>query len=519
VPTPLRILLIEDSEDDALLLLRELRRGGYEPQWQRVDTATALQEALSHPWDLITCDYVMPGFSGPAALEILQAQDVEVPIVIVSGEVGDEVAVTVMKAGAHDYISKHKLTRLLPAIERELREADVRRARRRAEAALQESEERFRQSFDSAPIGMALVAPDGRWLKVNRALCEIIGYTETELLETSFQAITHPDDLEADLLYVEQMLAGEIHTYQLAKRYYHKLGHVVWILLSVSLVRDLDDRPLYFIAQIQDVTEQKQAERALRQSQADLKAILNNSLQSFVLTDRAGTIKAFNQIASVRSEILLGMRPLLEGASIYETVPEQYQADFQADFARARDGDTVVVERAITDRNGGEHWLEFNFIPVREGDTAVNGICLSMLDITDRKQAEAALVRAQRRLQTYIDQATDLIFTLDADGRITSVNDKVCVITGYSAPELLGRSPLQLVAADSLGSTGAALAKVLGGTSVAQAEAHIVTKDGRRVWLEIRGWPIFDGEQRVETFHIARDITERKRAEEGINRC
>jgi PAS domain S-box-containing protein len=519
VPTPLRILLIEDSEDDALLLLRELRRGGYEPKWQRVDTATALEEALSDQWDLITCDYVMPGFSGPAALEILQAHDVEAPVVIVSGEVGDEVAVTVMKAGAHDYVSKHKLTRLLPAVERELREADVRRARRRAEAALQESEERFRQSFESAPIGMALVAPDGHWLRVNRALCEIIGYTEAELLGTSFQAVTHPDDLETDLAYVQQMLAGEICTYQLAKRYYHKRGHVVWILLSVSLVRDPDGRPLYFIAQIQDVTEQQRAEKALRQSQADLQAILNNSLQSFVLTDRAGIIKAFNQIASVRSEVLLGARPLLEGESIYDSVPEQYQADFQADFAHARDGDTVVVERAIIDRHGAEHWLEFNFVPVRERETTVSGVCLSVLDINDRKQAEAALVRAQRRLQTYIDQATDLIFTLDAEGRITSVNDKVCVVTGHLAPELLGRSPLQLVATDSLDNTGAALAAILGGSSVAQAEVQIVTKDGRRVWLEIRGWPIYEGEQRVETFHIARDITERKRAETTRSPC
>lgn len=519
MPTPLRVLLIEDSEDDALLLLRELRRGGYEPKWQRVDTPTALHAALAHEWDLITCDYVMPGFSGPAALKILRAQDVEAPVVIVSGEVGEEVAVTVMKAGAHDYVSKDKLMRLVPAVERELRDAEVRRARRRAEAALQESEERFRQSFESAPIGMALVAPDGHWLRVNRALCEIIGYTEAELLETSFQAVTHPDDLETDLAYVQQMLAGEIRTYQMEKRYYHKRGHVVWILLSVSLVRDSDGQPLYSVAQIQDVTEQKQSEETLRRSQANLQAILNNSLQSFVLTDRSGIIKAFNQIASVRLEMLLGGRPLAEGASIYDSVPDRYQADFQADFARARDGDTIVVERAITDRHGAEHWFEFNFVPVREGETTVSGVCLSMLDITDRTRAAAALVQAQRRLQTYIDQATDLIFTLDVDGRITSVNDKVCVVTGYSAPELLGRSPLQLVPTDRLDNTRAALATMLDGRSVAQAEVHIVTKDGRRVGLEIHGWPIYEGEQRVGSFHIARDITERERAETTLSPC
>jgi PAS domain S-box-containing protein len=303
------------------------------------------------------------------------------------------------------------------------------------------------------------------------------------------------------------------------KRYYHKRGHVVWILLSVSLVRDLNGLPLYFISQIQDVTVQKQGEETLRGSQANLQAILNNSLQSFVLTDRSGIIKAFNQIASVRLEILLGGRPLAEGASIYDSVPDQYQADVQAQFARARDGETIVVERAITDRNAAEHWFELNVIPVREADESVSGICLSVLDITGHKQAEAAALQAQRRLQTYFEQATDLIFTLDRFGTITSVNHMVCTVTGYTAPELLGCSPLKLVAPDSIDSTGAVLASVLGGGAVEQAEVEIVAKDGRRMWLEIRGRAIYEGAQLIETFHIARDITQRKRAEQGVGFC
>lgn len=133
--------------------------------------------------------------------------------------------------------------------------------RKRAEEALRESQERFRSAFGSAPIGMALVAPDGHWLQVNPALCEIVGYSEQELLATTFQAITHPDDLEADLEYVRQMLAGEIQTYQMEKRYFHKLGRIVWILLSVSLVRDVQGKPLYFISQIQDITEHKRVQR------------------------------------------------------------------------------------------------------------------------------------------------------------------------------------------------------------------------------------------------------------------
>ena len=138
--------------------------------------------------------------------------------------------------------------------------ADV-TTRRQAEEERRESEERFRSAFDYAAVGMALVAPDGRFLKANRSLCEIVGYPGQELLATDFQAITHPDDLQADVNQMRQMLAGEISTYQMEKRYIHKLGHVVWVLLSVSLVHDAFGRPLYFVSQVQDITERKRLER------------------------------------------------------------------------------------------------------------------------------------------------------------------------------------------------------------------------------------------------------------------
>lgn len=126
--------------------------------------------------------------------------------------------------------------------------------------ALRESEERFRNAFEHASIGMAIVALDGRWTRVNRALCEIVGYEEAELLTTDFQHVTHPDDLHDDLAWMRKIVAREVRCYHLTKRYFHKLGHVVWVMLGVSLVRDEQGRPLYFIAQIQDTTQRKQSE-------------------------------------------------------------------------------------------------------------------------------------------------------------------------------------------------------------------------------------------------------------------
>lgn len=133
-----------------------------------------------------------------------------------------------------------------------------------AEAALRESEERFHSAFENAAIGMALVSSEGHWLQVNRSLCEMVGYSKQQLLATNFQAITHPDDLEKDLSLMQQVLSGEIRSYQTEKRYIHPLGHVVWVLLSVSLIRDQQGQPVHFVAQIEDISDRKQTEEELR---------------------------------------------------------------------------------------------------------------------------------------------------------------------------------------------------------------------------------------------------------------
>src|ERR1051325_6129655 len=141
---PLRVLLVEDSEDDAALLLRELRKGRYEPVHLRVETKEAMLAALADgEWDMVISDYAMPRFDGLRALQTLHEVDPDMPFLIVSGEIGEETAVALMKAGAHDYIMKSNYARLIPAIDRELREAEMRRARRVAERERQEYAERL----------------------------------------------------------------------------------------------------------------------------------------------------------------------------------------------------------------------------------------------------------------------------------------------------------------------------------------------------------------------------------------
>jgi diguanylate cyclase (GGDEF)-like protein/PAS domain S-box-containing protein len=155
---------------------------------------------------------------------------------------------------------------------------------RRAEACLRESEERFRQSFTFAAIGKAIVALDGRWIEVNPALCAILGYSEAEFIQRTFQDITHPDDLDADLNHIRELCSGAISTYQMEKRYIHRQGHEVWALLCVSLVHDGVGQPLYLIFEIQDISDRKRYEQQIAGQRLALEAA-NATLKQLATTD------------------------------------------------------------------------------------------------------------------------------------------------------------------------------------------------------------------------------------------
>ncbi len=159
---------------------------------------------------------------------------------------------------------------------------------KKQEAALRDSEERFRRAFEDAGIGIALVSLEGRWLKVNHRLCEIVGYTEAELLNLRFQDLTHPEDLETDLEYVRQLLAGEISTYEMKKRYFHQQGHQVWVQLNVSLLRDEQQQPRYFISQVQDISDRQLAEQELRDSETKFRELAENIREVFFIISHSG---------------------------------------------------------------------------------------------------------------------------------------------------------------------------------------------------------------------------------------
>lgn len=179
----LRVLIVEDSEDDAVLLVRHLRRGGYQPSFRRVETDDGMREALMREtWDVIIADYAMPQFSAIGVLSVLRSTHLDIPCIIVSGTIGEETAVTIMKAGANDYIMKDNLQRLVPAIEREIREAEIRRERRRTAEALRASEERYRTLVDNLDIGVTLLDSEYNVIMANAAQSRLFDGLASELV-------------------------------------------------------------------------------------------------------------------------------------------------------------------------------------------------------------------------------------------------------------------------------------------------------------------------------------------------
>ena len=278
---PLRVLLVEDSEDDALLLVRSLRRGGYDPIWERVDTAVAMEAALDgRGWDLVISDHGMPAFDSLAALGLLRRMGfVDLPFIIVSGQIGEDAAVAAMRAGAHDYLMKDNLARLNSAIERELREADVRRERRQAE-------EKYRSIFENAVEGIFQTTVDGRFLTANPAMARMLGYESPEELLGAISSIR-------DQLYVDPARREEF--YRLALRdgfvsgfevqMLRKDGNPVWISANARAVYDADGSISGYEGTVEDITKRKRAEEALREIREAERRRIARELHDVVLQD------------------------------------------------------------------------------------------------------------------------------------------------------------------------------------------------------------------------------------------
>lgn len=287
--------------------------------------------------------------------------------------------------------------------------------------ALTESGARFHAAFAHAAIGMALVSLDDRWMQVNAALCRITGYSEEELLTTTTYAMLHPDDRHADRAYIRQLLDGEIRHYAMEQRYTHKLGHVVWILLNTTLVFDAQSQPLYFITQIQDITERHQAESTFR-------GLIESAPDAIVIVNQEGLMMLVN----TQMEQLFGYeRATLLGKSVELLIPESLRRKHvrqRADYIGHADARPMGKGRELyaLHKDGTLIPVEIRLSPIETTEGQL--IAASIRDVTDRRQAATALQHANQNLEyrvTELQQYAHLMALLSRMGGMLQICQSV----------------------------------------------------------------------------------------------
>ena len=388
--------------------------------------------------------------------------------------------------------------------------------RKRIEQALQESEERFRLTIDEAPIGMALVALDGRFVRVNRALCEIVGYSSAELTGLTFQAITHPDDLDADLALAGQLARGEIPRYQLDKRYIRKDGTIVDIQLSASILRSREGAPLYYIAQIEDITERKRAEAALKDSERRLTLALDSAQMGMwdldLLTDTS--------VRSLRHDQIFGYSAAVPtwGAAIFMThvVPEDREVAKQA-FEKAFVSDNFDMECRIRWADESIHWISAKGRVYRNPKGDPVRMMGTVLDITEHKRAEEALQRSEREFRELAESMPQIVWATRADGWNIYFNQQWVDYTGLTLEESYGEGWITPFHPDDRQRAWDAWQRATQHRDTYSLECRLRRADGVYQWWLIRGVPLLSANGEIRKwFGTCTDIEQIKVAEQRL---
>jgi PAS domain S-box-containing protein len=490
----LRVLIVEDSEDDTLLLLRELRRGGYTLDYVRVDISVDMQEALERqPWDIVIADYSLPGFSAPEALKLLQSQKLDLPFIIVSGTIGEDIAVTAMKAGAHDYLIKGNLTRLVPAVERELREAKERQKLLNAQQALQESEDRFETLCTSAPLAIFQTDAAGKCTYMNPLWDKISGLSEEESLGYGWISAIHPEDRQEALEYWQFAVSEHhpcIHEYRLLTQQ----QEVRWVRVLASPIYSNERQFQGHVGTVEDITVLKQAEEQLRDSESRYRLLFeSNPHPMWVFDIETLAFLAVNQAAIAHygyseQEFLSMSISDIRPAKDITPNPGVWQH-------RKKDGSLIDVE--IVTHNLLFAGKQANLVLVD--------------DITERNQAEQK-IHEQAAL---LDVATDAIFVRDMEHRILFWNKgaerlyrwKAAEVASKSAVELLYKSGKALPQFD-------AIEAILVKEGQWQGELQQITKEGKDIIVQSRWTLVRDETGKPKSIlTVSTDITEKKQLE------
>ncbi len=400
---PLRVLIIEDSEDDAVLLLNELRHGGYNPIYERVQTPEAMMTELKgKEWDVVLSDYSMPPFNGMDALNLLQESEIDVPFIIVSGAISEETAVELMRAGAHDYVRKGKFIRLIPAIERELREAEVRRIYRQAENTITIQNEFLRNILESITNPFYVINAENYKIVMANSTAKLGNlqgngtcYSLTHQSDTPCQKDTHQCPLDIIKKTRKPVVVTHLHT--------DSKGNTSWLELHGFPIFDKDGKIIQLIEYTLDITPRKKVEHELQASQEKYKLITENANDLIAVTDKEFNLLYLNQEPHRR---LLGYSTNdFNNLSLLKYINRSDVISLKAAHNKCLNKGEAKTELRLTHKNGTSKWFEATLTKYTDSNGKELILTISR-DISERKALEESRKNYMKDLEKEVTQKT-----------------------------------------------------------------------------------------------------------------
>ncbi len=442
----MRVLIVDDHEI-VRRGVRSLVSLEHDVCGEAVDGQDAIEKARELQPDVIVMDISMPKMNGLQAIPLIHDILPKCEILILSQHESPQIVQQAFKAGARGYVVKSSIARdLLTALESVAQRksfvdpafevvsdkgghVDAQEVLQRSQAlerALRESEELYRNTFELAGVGVAHVNPDGRWIRANRKLCEILGYTEAELMGLTFQQITHPDDLSNDLVQAEKIRNGEVDRYVMQKRYIRKDGSPVWINLTVSASRDGSGKLRHYISVVQDITER----RTLDGLKGRLAAIVQSSDDAIISKDLKGIITSWNAAAARIFEFTEEEAVGKPGTII---IPQDLIAEEKQLLQRLGSGERIEpYETERCTKSGRRMSVSLSLSPVLDSNGQIIGVSKIARDITARKRVEEALLDGQEQLALALESSKTAMFDWDVTRRRGKWDEQMSAIYGFN---------------------------------------------------------------------------------------
>ncbi len=447
----IHVLMIEDSEDDVLIIIRELKKGGYHPVYERVETVASMKKALKErEWDIILCDYKMPKFSGLSAIVMLKENNIDIPILIVSGTIGEETAVKSMLLGAHDYIMKGNLSRLCPAIARELEEAEIRKKQKQAEihkeaalTSLQKSEELYTRLVNSIPDIIIRTDLEGNILFVNDKALQIGGYEREEMIGRKLLTFVAPEDHEEAKKNKQLLLenrAGQREYLLLAKD-----GRKIPFDIRGDVLRNEDGIPFGFVNVVRDISERKRTEKIMREKDERLQGITSNMpgmiFQFFAKYSGEYGISYISEPMDEFSRIITNEETSNLDNLFFSFLSRIHEEDRDRFLASIKSAVETMTRWNFEGRvlySGRIIWFQGMSSPTRLEDRIVfDGI---LLNITERKHAEEKSRKSEEKFHNIFMTTPDCIaISRMKDGLLIEANKRFEDIVGWKRWKVIGK--------------------------------------------------------------------------------